>query len=75
MSLSPLRAYRERQQPPLSQAELGSMLGFERMTIFRWETGRRKISAELLEDISQKTGIAKAELRPDLAAMFSEPAQ
>lgn len=75
MIQSPLKAYRERQVPPLSQSDLGVKLGFDRMTIFRWETGRRKINADLIEGISEKTGIPKAELRPDLAAMFVEAAE
>lgn len=64
--IHPLRAYRERHQPPLSRAKLADELGVGRPTLFRWESGARKIDAERLPEITQKTGIPAKELRPDL---------
>ena len=65
-NIHPLRAYRLAQQPPLSIAQLADLLGVGRPTVFRWETGARKIEETLIPMISEKTGIAPAVLRPDL---------
>jgi transcriptional regulator with XRE-family HTH domain len=62
----PLRAYRERQQPPLSRAQLADRLGVGRPTLFRWESGARKIEPDRLPKITEATGIPAKELRPDL---------
>lgn len=69
--IHPLRAYRERQDPPLSQEQLADKLGTSKASVSRWETGERKPEVELVPDISAKTGIPPAELRPDLAALFA----
>lgn len=66
----PLRTFREKQNPPLSQDALGMMLGVTRATINRWETGFRAIGLNYLSDISRKTGIPTRDLRPDLAKKF-----
>jgi transcriptional regulator with XRE-family HTH domain len=65
--IHPLKAYREAQKPPLSQQGLAILLGVTRETISRWETGDRHIDLERLPAVSEKTGIAPAVLRPDLA--------
>lgn len=65
-NVHPLRAYREKHQPPLSRAELADELGVGRPTLFRWESGKRKIDPELLPRVTEKTGISAKELRPDL---------
>lgn len=65
-SIHPLRAYRESHQPPLSRAALASLLGVGRPTLFRWESGARKIDENLLAHVSEQTGIPAKELRPDL---------
>lgn len=72
-NIHPLKAYRERQSPPLSQDQLAALLGVSRVTITRWESGRRKLEGDLLPLVAEKTGIAPAELRPDLAELFAEP--
>ena len=69
-SLHPLAAYRQSQTPPLSQADLARLLGVDRATVLRWESGDRKIGRDKLQLVSDKTGIAKRNLRPDLAAML-----
>lgn len=71
--IHPLRAYREQHEPPLSQADLAVMLEVSRPTIWRWETGARKVDDDLLPTVSEKTGIPKATLRPDLADLLQEP--
>lgn len=66
----PLRIYREKQTPPMSQDALGTLLGVTRATINRWETGYRAIGLNYLSDVSRKTGIPMRDLRPDLAEKF-----
>lgn len=63
----PLRAYRDAQQPKLSQRELAELLGVTVATVSRWETGERQPEPERLSIITEKTGIPARELRPDLA--------
>jgi transcriptional regulator with XRE-family HTH domain len=65
-TIHPLRAYREKCQPPLSRAALADQLGVGRPTLFRWESGSRKIDESLLPHVSKTTGIPAKELRPDL---------
>ena len=65
-NIHPLRAYRERHQPPLSRAALASLLDVGRPTLFRWESGARKIAETHLSKVSERTGIPARELRPDL---------
>lgn len=71
----PLKAFREKQEPPLSQGDLADLLGVARETVTRWESGARKISEPNLPVVSEKTGIPKRELRPDLAEVMREAAQ
>ncbi len=73
-ALSALPALREyRTEKGLSQAALGKELGVTDVTVSRWETGRRKIDDELLPMVSEKTGIPKIKLRPDLARLLHQP--
>jgi transcriptional regulator with XRE-family HTH domain len=72
MSEHPLKTYRTAEG--LTQAGLAAKLGVTDVTVSRWETGARKIELDLIASISEKTGIPKSALRPDLAAMFSEAA-
>lgn len=72
----PLRTYREQQVPPLTQEDLARMLGVTKATISRWESGARKVDAEKLPEVSERTGIPPHNLRPDLAELMrSEAAQ
>jgi transcriptional regulator with XRE-family HTH domain len=75
MTLPPLKAFRKKQNPPLSQRQLADLLGVDRVTVARWETGRRKIDGERLSDVSAKTGIPRTKLRPDLAALMRDAAE
>jgi len=65
----PLRLFRERHVPPLSQTDLAQMFGVSRPTINRWESRARRPDAERCSIIIETTGIPLAELRPDLAKL------
>ena len=69
----PLKTYRDKRE--ITQEALGKELGVTDVTISRWETGARKIDDELLPMVSEKTGIPKSKLRPDLAELLSEAAE
>jgi transcriptional regulator with XRE-family HTH domain len=73
-TIHPLKAFREKQRPPLSQEQLGSMLGVARTTVARWETGARKIDDELVPRVVRATGIPASKLRPDLADLLKRVA-
>jgi transcriptional regulator with XRE-family HTH domain len=70
--LHPLRQYRERQVPPLTQDQLAELLGVSKGTVSRWESGNRKVDDDLLPSVSEKTGISPSELRPDLVALLQQ---
>lgn len=65
--IHPLKAFRQRQTPQLSPAALARMLGVSRSYVLRLENGERRPGLELLPLIEEKTGIAPAELRPDIS--------
>ncbi len=65
-----LRSYRKRTRT--TQEGLAQLLGVTRTTVARWETGTRNIDTDKLDDIAEKTGIPKRELRPDLAEVMRE---
>lgn len=71
-STNPLKAFRENQTPKLSQSGLAKLLGVSRPTAHRWETGARKIGPDSLSVVSERTGIPKRELRPDLAEKLED---
>ena len=66
----PLKTFRETQAPPLTQDGLADLLGVSRTTVARWETGTRKLGKDWLPKVVEKTGIAPAALRPDLAELM-----
>lgn len=74
-SIHPLKAFRETQNPRLTQDQLADLLGVSKASVSRWETGTRKLDEDLLPSVSAKTGIPKAKLRPDLVELLSESAQ
>lgn len=69
-TIHPLKAFRERQRPRLSQKQLGEQIGVTRTTVARWETGKRNVDDDLLPKVSQVTGISPSKLRPDLAGLL-----
>jgi transcriptional regulator with XRE-family HTH domain len=73
----PIKAWRERQTPPVSQEALAQKVGVFRETVARWEAGRNP-DRDLLPRLIEITGIPARELRPDLAAeaaLFSGAAE
>ena len=67
---NPLKTFREDNQ--LSKAGLAKLLEVSRSIAHRWETGARKIGPNSLSKVSEKTGIPKRMLRPDLAEKLEE---
>jgi len=72
-SVHPLKTYRNKAR--LTQLALSEQLGVARTTVARWETGVRKIDRDLLSSVSDKTGVSKRDLRPDLAELVDEVGQ
>lgn len=66
----PLKRYRT--ERGITQDALAKELGVHPLTISRWETGERKIDAAYVPAVSEKTGIPKRDLRPDLAEVMRE---
>lgn len=66
----PLKTYRDRHDPALSQQDLAELIGVDRMTVHRWESGKRKPDPEYLAKITEKTGISARDLRPDLVELL-----
>lgn len=67
MEVHPLVAYRK--QRKMTQNGLAELLNVARVTVARWEGGR-KIDDDLLPRVSERTGIAPGTLRPDLASLL-----
>ncbi len=72
-TVHPLKTYRVGAR--LTQLKLAELLDVTRTTIARWESGTRKIDEDRLMAVSEKTGISKTDLRPDLAALMREAAE
>jgi len=68
MSDHPLKSYRDRHG--LSQAAFGQKVGVDRITVWRWENGKRKPSPTQCELLTNITGIPARKLRPDLADLL-----
>jgi len=63
--LTALKAYRKREK--LTQQGAADKVSVRRETWARWEIGSSKPDPDLVPGISEKTGIPRRELRPDLA--------
>lgn len=61
-------------QKGITAVALGEKLGVSHSTILRWADGKVPVPAERVAAVSRATGIPAATLRPDLAAVFAEPA-
>lgn len=70
--IHPLRAYREKQDPPLTQEGLADLLGVSKAAVCRWESGARKPDENIVRLISKRTGISIRKLRPDLARLLAQ---
>jgi transcriptional regulator with XRE-family HTH domain len=71
MDTHPLKAFRDRQTPTLSQKGLAELIGVARETVARWESGARRVDDELLPVVVERTGIPATELRPDLVKLLA----
>lgn len=60
--MHPIRVYRD--EKGLTLKQLGVEFGVDKSTVKRWEMGN--IPAERVRSIAERTGIAPADLRPDL---------
>lgn len=75
MDKHPLTAFREAQEPPMSQADLADLVEVSRPTVHRWEAGDRKIDVDKLPRVVEVTRIPARVLRPDLAELMSDPVE
>lgn len=62
----PIRTFRTERN--MSLAALAVQLGRTKTAVSRWETGSRRIPAEIVPRLSEITGIKPHELRPDVFA-------
>lgn len=51
--------------------DLARRVNVDKATVTRW--ARKEVPAERIEDVVRATGISAADLRPDLAHIFSVP--
>lgn len=58
----------------MSREKLAEIIGVDGSTVWRWETGARAISLNAIPRLSELTGIAPADLRPDLAEIMGTKA-
>lgn len=70
----PIKVFRKAQVPRMSQEDLARKVGVDRVTIARWEAGR-KPGHDILPKLVRVTGIPASKLRPDMAAMFAGAAE
>ena len=73
-SVHPVRAFRQSQKPPMKQALLAERIGITKPSLSRIETGKQRVTADLLPKLVAETGIPAAILRPDLAKLFNSAA-
>lgn len=67
----PLKTFRENHRPPLTQRALADLLDVSTAAVSRWEARERQPEIDKVKLIAEKTGIAPASLRPDLAEMLN----
>jgi transcriptional regulator with XRE-family HTH domain len=60
----------KRKQMGLTQDALAKELGVTNVTVSRWETEARRIDDELLPMVSERLGIPRDVLRPDLRKLL-----
>ena len=70
MSITALRDFRARHDPPLSLAAMAKLIGVSAAAVSRWETGTRRIDDALVAKVEKVTGISARKLRPDLAQLI-----
>jgi DNA-binding XRE family transcriptional regulator len=68
--MHPFETYRRRQEPPMTQAALGKLLGVTRACISLIEAGKRRPGVDLMVLAAARTGIPPARLRPDMVGVL-----
>jgi transcriptional regulator with XRE-family HTH domain len=69
---SPAEALKEfREKHGLSRKDLAEKIEVERMTVWRWEAGKRRIDADKVPLLVSVTGIPATTWRPDLARLLA----
>lgn len=58
----PIADYRKRQVPPLTQDDLGDLIGVDGMTVSRWERGENPPRGKNLKKIQELTGLSLADI-------------
>jgi DNA-binding XRE family transcriptional regulator len=58
----PLKTFRKKHNPPLSQEDLASLLGVDRVTVARWELQHRFPERKFWKAIEDVTGISISDL-------------
>jgi len=62
MDTNPLKVWRNRQTPKISQGKLAELLGVRAMTVSRWERGNHLPNKRHWPKIEEATGIAASDL-------------
>lgn len=62
MTQNPLKAWRDRQTPKISQEKLAELVGVRAMTVSRWERGGHLPNKKHWPKIEEATGIAASHL-------------
>jgi transcriptional regulator with XRE-family HTH domain len=70
-SVHPVRAYRLAKKPHVKLEDLAQRIGTTKANLSRIETGKQKLSEDLLPKLVAETGISASRLRPDLAKLFT----
>ncbi len=69
---SPAEALKEyREKHGLSRKDLAAKIDVERMTVWRWEAGKRRIDEDKVPLLVSVTGIPATIWRPDLARLLA----
>ncbi len=62
MNTNPLKVWRDRQDPKISQEKLAELIGVRAMTVSRWERGGHLPNKKHWPKIEKATGIAPSQL-------------
>lgn len=66
--MHPIREYRLKQPIPLRQSDIAEKIGITAVQVSRYETGQKRVPAEMAVAIEKEFGIPRESLRPDIFA-------